>query len=253
MLEDESLVIRRASYEMLSGTAHSIYTLQETPYTENTPPIYLAPQHKNYRFQPPSQMAAVAATVGAYLGLVGPLSTAVTQLISLSSQIPAVSNFIIRSPPGGLSNNVVKTGIGMLEGGDQNDFGGDGLNVNTFTGQGTFISSGKAPHMNQGQTYGIPLDASKSSVGDVQAWQSTISTSGADAVCVQYVDPGWMGTLTSGFDGTWGKDCGQDWYWSKSTWGTIQSADGNSTIPYRPACWWMDNVSKEHKTQSHPN
>lgn len=198
-------------------------------------------------------MATIAATVGAFLSLVGPLNTAVTQLISLSSQMPAVTNLLGGASPSGESNTVLNIGVGMFEGGSQDNFGGDGLKINTFTGQGTFISSGQAPHMNQGQTFGVPLDASKSTVGNVQAWQLTISASGADAVCVQYVELGWMGTLTSGFDGTWGKDCGQDWYWSESTWGSIESSDGSTPLPYRPACWWMDNVSKEHKTQSHPN
>lgn len=52
------------------------------------------------------------------------------------------------------------------------------------------------------QTYGVALDASLSEIGNVQAWQLTLSSSGADAVCVQYVELAWMDTPTSGFDVT---------------------------------------------------
>jgi len=43
----------------------------------------------------------------------------------------------------------------MAEGGSKTDLGGDGLNVNAFTGQGTSIGSGKALLMDQDQTYGV--------------------------------------------------------------------------------------------------
>lgn len=100
--------------------------------------------------------------------------------------------------------------------------------------------------MNQGTTVGVALNNGKSEVPNTQAWQLTIRAGGSDAVCVQYVELAWQGTLTSGFDGTWGKDCGQDWYYSISTWGLVEGKNPNDPngppmkIPYRPACFWMD-------------
>jgi hypothetical protein len=121
----------------------------------------------------------------------------------------------------------------MFEGGDQDDFGGDGLKVSGFTSQGTFTGNGQFGHMEQGVAKGLSLGGANSP----EAWQLTITAGGSNAVCVQYVELGWQGTLTSGFDGTWGRDCNQDWYYSQSTWGVI---DGT---PYRPDCFWFDSGS----------
>jgi len=170
---------------------------------------------------------AAAGTVGAWLNLVGPASTAVTKIVELSSQIPAVSNWWSGADPSGASGVIVTVGIGMFEGGDQDDFGGDGLKVSDFTSQGTFTGNGRFDHMEQGVAKGLSLGGANSP----EAWQLTITAGGSNAVCVQYVELGWEGTLTSGFDGTWGRDCDQDWYYSQSTCGVI---DG---IPYRPDCF----------------
>lgn len=193
-------------------------------------------------------MAAAVATVGAFLNLVGPLTSAVTQVVNLASSMPAVQNLYPGASPA-LPNNLVNLGVGLYEGGVNPDdtFGGDGINVNGFLHSGTWVGSRKGPPMSQGQTYGLELDSTQSSVGNVQVWELTLAASGANDVCIQYVELAWMGTLTSGFDGSWGKMCGQDWYWSESTWGSV---DGK---PYRPECWWISNVSKTHKTQAHPN
>ena len=187
-------------------------------------------------------MAAAAAVIGSYIALVGPLTTAITQVLDLSKSIPGIANT-------GISNsgsNQINVGIGFYEGGDQDNFGGDGLKLSGFTQQGTYIGQGTMPHMDQGKTYGIALDSYDSDVGDVQAWQLTIAAGGSNAVCVQYVELAWEGTMTSGFDGTWGQMCGQDWYYSTATWGFTQ--DGR---PYRPACFWLDAPDGHHK-KSHP-
>ena len=178
-------------------------------------------------------LATGAGAIGAWLNLVGPASTAVTKIIELSSNIPAVANFFSGADPSGVSGVVVNVGIGMFEGGDQDNFGGDGLKVSGFTSQGTYTADGKFQHMSQGTTSGLSLGKSTSP----QVWQLTIAAGGTDAVCVQYVELAWQGTLTSGFDGTWGRDCNQDWYYSQSTWGTV---DG---FPYRPDCFWFDSGS----------
>ena len=176
-------------------------------------------------------MAAAAGAIGAWLNLVGPASTAVTKLVSISSQLPAVSNWWAGADPAGESGVVVTVGIGMYEGGDQDNFGGDGLKVSGFTSQGTWTGNNQFPHMEQGIAKGMNLGGPNSP----EAWQLTITVGGSDAVCVQYVELAWQGTVTSGFDGTWGRDCNQDWYYSQSTWGQI---DG---IPYRPDCFWFDS------------
>ena len=186
-------------------------------------------------------MAAVPAIIGSYIALVGPLTTAITQIIDLSKSLPNIANDVPKS-----ASNQINVGVGMYEGGDQDNFGGDGLKISGFTQQGTYIGKGKMPHMDQGQTYGITLDTGDSDVGDVQAWQLTIASGGSDAVCVQYVELAWQGTMASGFDGTWGQMCGQDWYYSMATWGFTE--DGK---PYRPACWWLDAPDGHHK-KSHP-
>ncbi|KAL6721491.1 hypothetical protein ACLMJK_000595 [Lecanora helva] len=173
----------------------------------------------------------MAAAVGAWLNLVGPATTAATKIISLSSQLPAVSNLFGGADPAGAPGNVVNVGIGMFEGGDQDDFGGSGLQVSGFTSQGTYIAQNQFDHMHSGVTAGMNLGKKSSP----EAFQLTITAGGSDAVCVQFVELGWEGTITSGFDGTWGRDCGQDWYYSTSTWGQI---DG---IPYRPDCFWFDS------------
>ena len=183
-------------------------------------------------------MAAAAGALGAWLNLVGPASTAITKIVSLSSQLPAVSNFWQGADPSGDSGVVVTVGVGMYEGGDQNNFGGSGLKVSGFTSQGTFTGNGQFPHMDQGVAKGLNLGSASSP----EAWQLTLTVGGSDAVCVQYVELAWQGTITSGFDGTWGRDCGQDWYYSQSTWGQI---DG---VPYRPDCFWF----AEGKGAKHP-
>lgn len=158
---------------------------------------------------------AAAGALGAWLNLVGPASTAVTKMISLSSQLLAVSNWWPGADPSGELGVVVTVGIGMFEGGDQDNFGGDGLKVSGLTSQGTFTGNGQFPYMNQGVAKGLNLGNANSP----EAWQLTITVGGSDAVCVQYVGLAWQGTITSGFDGTWGRDCNQDWYYSQSTWG----------------------------------
>ena len=174
-----------------------------------------------------------AGAIGAWLNLVGPASTAVTKIVELSSSIPAVANFFSGADPSGVSGVVINVGIGMFEGGDQDNFGGDGLKVSGFTSQGTYTADSKFSHMSQGTTSGLSLGKPTSP----QVWQLTIAAGGTDAVCVQYVELAWQGTLTSGFDGSWGRDCNQDWYYSQSTWGTV---DG---FPYRPDCFWFDSGS----------
>ena len=78
-------------------------------------------------------MAAAGGAIGAWLNLVGPASTAVTKLVSISSQLPAVSNWWAGADPPGESGVIVTVGIGMYEGGDQDNFGGDGLKFSGFT------------------------------------------------------------------------------------------------------------------------
>ena len=179
-----------------------------------------------------------AGAIGAWLNLVGPASTAVTKIVELSSNILAVANFFSGADPSGVSGVVVNVGIGMFEGGDQDNFGGDGLKVSGFTSQGTYTADGKFDHMSQGTMSGLGLGKQTSP----QVWQLTIAAGGTDAVCVQYVELAWQGTLTAGFDGTWGRDRNQDWYYSQSTWGTV---DG---FPYRPDCFWFDSG----KDSKHP-
>ena len=125
-----------------------------------------------------------AAVIEPYIALVGPLTTAITQVIDLSKSLPSIANTGIPKS----ASNQINVGIGMYEGADQDNFGGDGLEISGFTQQGTYIGTGKMPHMDQGQTYGITLDTDDSDVGDVQAWQLTIAAGGSDAVCVQYVE-----------------------------------------------------------------
>ncbi|KAL8820421.1 MAG: hypothetical protein Q9191_007519 [Dirinaria sp. TL-2023a] len=183
-------------------------------------------------------MAAAAATIAAYIALVGPLTTAITQVIELSKIFPTSSNV----PSGSSSssfNNMVNIGVGMYEGGDQNSFGGDGVQVSGFTNVGTFVGSGHMPHMDQGQSYTTGLDPSGSSIGASQAWQLTLRSGGSNAVCVQFVELAWQQSVTSGFDGTWGKMCGQDWYYSESTWGLT-----SDNQVYRPDCFWLDDGKK---------
>jgi len=227
-----------SSESVLTISTHSspwIKHIQNHQYKHsNSPPNTQASQK--------AIMAAAAGVIGAYLNLVGPLTTAITQIIALSSTLPKTANVASNS------NNQVVVGVGLFEGGNQNDFGGDGLRVGGFSNQGTFVGSGQMPHMDQGQSFTTSLDPSSSSVGAIQVQQLTLQTSGANAVCVQYVELSWQGTVTSGFDGTWGQMCGQDWYHSESTWG--QTSDGKS---YRPACWWMDGTSRMHNTAQHPD
>ncbi|KAL8797104.1 MAG: hypothetical protein Q9195_000571 [Heterodermia aff. obscurata] len=187
-------------------------------------------------------MAGAAAVIGSYIALVGPLTTAITQIIDLSKSIPSIANSGISKT----ASNQINVGVGMYEGGDQDNFGGSGLKISGFTQQGTYIGKGKMPHMDQGRTYGISLDTGDSDVGDVQAWQLTIAAGGSNAVCVQYVELAWQGTIASGFDGTWGQMCGQDWYYSTATWGVTQNGQ-----PYRPACWWLDAPDSHHH-KNHP-
>ena len=88
--------------------------------------------------------------------------------------------------------------------------------------------------------------ATGSSVGPIQAEQLTLQASGPNAVCVQYVESVWQGTIYSGFDGSFGQMCGQEWFWSSSTWG--QTTDGKD---YTPACIWVDGTNKKHKNKEH--
>lgn len=189
-------------------------------------------------------MAAIPAVIGAYIGLVGPLTQAITQVVELSRMFSQSSNVPIGSSSSSF-NNMVNIGVGMYEGGDQDNFGGDGIKVSGFTPEGTFVGAGKMPSMDQGQTYATPLDPSGSSVGSAQAWQLTLTSGGSNAVCVQFVELAWQNSVISGFDGSWGKTCGQDWYFSESTWG--MTSDNKA---YRPECFWMDKGSTSSK--QHP-
>ena len=172
---------------------------------------------------------AAAGAVGAWLNLVGPASDAVTKIVSLTSQLPAVSDLWKGSDPSGISGVSVNIGIGSFSGGEQDNLGGDGLKVSGFDSQGDYVGTKQFSYMSPGNTQGLSLGKANAQ----EAWQLTITAGGSDAVCVQYVELTWMGTITSGFDGTWGRDCNQDWYYSMSTWGNIGS------IPYRPDCFWF--------------
>ena len=187
-------------------------------------------------------MAGTAAVIGSYLALVGPFSDAITQIINLAARVPRLENW--HSVPS--TTNQVNIGVGMYEGGAQDDFGGDGIEISGFTNQGTYVGQGKMPDMDQGHAYVASLDSEGSTVGDVQAWQLTLTAGGSNAVCISYVELVWQGAINSGFAGTWGQMCGQDWFYSSSTWGETEDKR-----PYRPACFWLDAADK-HGKKDHP-
>ena len=91
-------------------------------------------------------MAGVPAVIGAYIALVGPLTTAITQIIELSNLFPISVNIPSGSSPSAF-NNQINVGVGLYKGGTQDSFDGDGVDISGFTSQGTFIGHGKMPHM----------------------------------------------------------------------------------------------------------
>lgn len=123
-------------------------------------------------------MAAAAGAVGAWLNLVGPASTAFTQLIELSSKMPAVTNWFGWVDPDGQPGSVVNVGVGMFSGGDEDDFGGDGLKIAGFTAQGLFIGGGSSatyePRYNRwgrAEQWQIRSPQHASLAADYQSWR----------------------------------------------------------------------------------
>lgn len=180
---------------------------------------------------------ALAAVEGA-IALVGPATEAVTKIIDLARDVQA----IFASTPSSGGNSLINIGVGIYAGGNQNNFGGDGLIVSGYDVTGRYIGTGHMPsHMNEGEISATILDNSGGN-GDIQAIELMIQQGGSDAVCVQWIELFWMDNLFSGWTGDFGEMCDQDWYFSNSYWGT--TPDGK---PYRPNCMWIDGgKGKKH-------
>lgn len=129
-------------------------------------------------------MAETAAAIGAFINLVGSVTEAITQIISLGTGI----DWGPGNEKNGGENNVINIGVGFYESGDQDNFGGDPLVVSGYTTQGSYIGIGHTGgYMEEGQPASTVLDNFGDN-GDVQARSLMIQQGGSDVVCVAYVE-----------------------------------------------------------------